>query len=43
MGVKPYPIFKRLKDGEAVELEDGTILNGNEFIGPPQKEELLLS
>ena len=43
MGVKPGPIFKRLKDGEVVELEDGTILNGNEFIGPPQKEELLLS
>lgn len=41
MGVKPGPIFKRLKDGEAVELEDGTILNGNEFIGPPQKGRII--
>ena len=41
MGVKPGPIFKRLKDGEVVELEDGTILNGNEFIGPPQKGRII--
>ncbi len=37
MGVKPGPLFKRLKDGEVVELENGTILNGQDFIGPPQK------
>lgn len=41
MGVKPGPLFKRLKDGEVVELENGAILNGKDFIGPPQKEELL--
>ena len=40
MGVKPS-LFKRLKDGEVVELENGAILNGKDFIGPPQKEELL--
>lgn len=33
MGVKLGLIFKCLKDGEVVELEDGMILNGNEFIG----------
>lgn len=41
MGVKPGPIFKRLKDGEVVELENGTILNGKDFIGPPQKGRII--
>ena len=41
MGVKPGPLFKRLKDGEVVELENGAILNGKDFIYQPQKEELL--
>ena len=38
MGVKPGPLFKRLKDGEVVELENGTILNGKDFIYPPQRK-----
>ncbi|KFN01722.1 ribonuclease Z [Bacillus clarus] len=40
-GVKPGPIFKRLKDGEVVELEDGRVLNGEDFIGPPQKGRII--
>ncbi|GAA3322318.1 hypothetical protein GCM10020331_041720 [Ectobacillus funiculus] len=36
-GIKPGPMFKRLKNGESVELEDGTVLSGADFIGPPQK------
>ncbi|MFD3447837.1 ribonuclease Z [Microbacteriaceae bacterium 4G12] len=37
LGVQPGPIFKRLKDGEIVTLEDGTVLDGRDFIGPSQK------
>ncbi|MDM5189850.1 ribonuclease Z [Bacillus sp. DX4.1] len=40
-GVKPGPIFKRLKDGETVELEDGRVLHGKDFIGPPQKGRII--
>ncbi|PEB53236.1 ribonuclease Z [Bacillus pseudomycoides] len=40
-GVKPGPIFKRLKDGEVVELDDGRLLNGKDFIGPPQKGRII--
>ncbi|EMA6341490.1 ribonuclease Z [Bacillus cytotoxicus] len=39
--VKPGPIFKRLKDGEIVELEDGRVLDGKDFIGPPQKGRII--
>ncbi|OUA57222.1 ribonuclease Z [Bacillus thuringiensis] len=37
LGMKPGPLFKRLKDSEVVELENGTVLNGKDFIGLPQK------
>ncbi|PEA56250.1 ribonuclease Z [Bacillus pseudomycoides] len=40
-GVKPGPLFKRLKDGETVELEDGRVLCGKDFIGPPQKGRII--
>ncbi|MCI0763292.1 ribonuclease Z [Bacillus sp. TL12] len=40
-GVKPGPIFKRLKDGETVELDDGRVLHGKDFIGPPQKGRII--
>ncbi|WP_459499560.1 ribonuclease Z [Bacillus sp. C1] len=40
-GVKPGPIFKRLKDGETVELDDGRVLHGEDFIGPPQKGRII--
>ncbi|MBO1627923.1 ribonuclease Z [Bacillus arachidis] len=40
-GVKPGPIFKRLKDGETVELNDGRVLHGKDFIGPSQKGRII--
>jgi ribonuclease Z len=33
LGVKPGPIFGRLKRGEVVTLEDGRVLNGQAFLG----------
>ncbi|MBO9129754.1 ribonuclease Z [Bacillus sp. 165] len=41
VGVKPGPIFKQLKAGETVTLEDGRIIHGKEFIGSPQKGRIL--
>ncbi|KEK26076.1 ribonuclease Z [Bacillus gaemokensis] len=41
VGVKPGPIFKRLKDGETVKLDDGRVLHGKDFIGPPQKGRII--
>ncbi|MBC1984739.1 ribonuclease Z [Listeria booriae] len=37
LGVKPGPIFKELKEGKAVTLEDGTVVDGSAFIGPSKK------
>ncbi|WP_423799023.1 ribonuclease Z [Neobacillus sp. SAB-20_R2A] len=36
-GVQPGPIFKKIKDGEIVTLEDGRVIEPNEFLGPAQK------
>lgn len=36
-GVKPGPIFKKIKNGERVVLEDGRVIEPEEFLGPPQK------
>jgi len=36
-GVSPGPLYRRLKDGETVQLEDGRILNGTDYVGPPKK------
>jgi ribonuclease Z len=36
-GVKPGPIYKRIKNGESVVLEDGTVLEAADFLGPAQK------
>jgi ribonuclease Z len=41
LGIKPGPIVKQLKDGLSVTLEDGTVLDGEEFIGPPQKGRII--
>lgn len=35
------PIFGRLKRGEVVELEDGTILDGKDYIGPSKKGRII--
>ncbi|NGQ94784.1 ribonuclease Z [Brevibacillus sp. SYP-B805] len=34
-GIPPGPLYGRLKKGETVELPDGRILHGSDFIGPP--------
>ncbi|MDQ0157453.1 ribonuclease Z [Robertmurraya andreesenii] len=36
-GIQPGPIFKRIKSGERVTLEDGTVLDGKDFTGPDIK------
>ncbi|MCM3566700.1 ribonuclease Z [Neobacillus mesonae] len=36
-GVQPGPIFRKIKNGEAVTLEDGRIIEPCEFVGPAQK------
>jgi ribonuclease Z len=33
-GIQPGPVYKKLKLGESVQLEDGTELNGEDFLGP---------
>lgn len=40
-GIKPGPIYKRLKNGEKVQLEDGRIIDGKEYLGPPKKGRIL--
>ncbi|WP_077618711.1 ribonuclease Z [Bacillus sinesaloumensis] len=36
-GIKPGPIYQKIKEGLTVDLEDGRQINGAEFIGPPKK------
>ena len=36
-GVTPGPLFGRLKKGETITLEDGSEVNGLDFVGDPQK------
>lgn len=36
-GVPPGPLYKQLKNGENVTLEDGSTLNGREYLGPAKK------
>jgi ribonuclease Z len=36
-GVQPGPIFKQIKNGETVTLEDGRVIEPSEFVGPAQK------
>ncbi len=37
IGLKPGPVYKFLKEGKTVTLDDGRILNGKDFIGPSKK------
>ena len=34
MGIRPGPVYKKLKEGETVELEDGRTIDGKQFTGP---------
>ncbi|MEH7333740.1 ribonuclease Z [Neobacillus drentensis] len=36
-GVQPGPIFKKIKNGEAITLDDGSIIEPHHFLGPEQK------
>lgn len=37
VGVKPGPIYKRIKNGESVTFDDGTVIDASLFVGPDQK------
>jgi ribonuclease Z len=36
-GVPPGPIFRKIKNGETVTLEDGRVIEPDKFLGPSQK------
>ncbi|MBY0122482.1 ribonuclease Z [Bacillus sp. S/N-304-OC-R1] len=36
-GIKPGPLYKKIKKGEPIVLEDGRVINSSEFVGPAQK------
>jgi ribonuclease Z len=40
-GVQPGPIFKKIKNGETVILEDGRTIEPSKFLGPPQKGRII--
>ncbi|MBF2374263.1 ribonuclease Z [Listeria seeligeri] len=40
-GVEPGPIFQRLKNGEVVTLPDGREIDGENYIGAPQKGKII--
>ena len=39
MKIAPGPIYSKLQEGKTVVLEDGRIVNGREFCGPPRRGE----
>ncbi|TCD14757.1 ribonuclease Z [Lelliottia amnigena] len=41
-GVKPGPLFQRLKHGDTVTLEDGRIVNGQNYLSAPQPGKTLV-
>lgn len=40
-GVKPGPLFKALKNGQTVSLDDGRVLNGADYLSAPQKGRII--
>ncbi|THE14975.1 ribonuclease Z [Bacillus timonensis] len=36
-GIKPGPIYQKIKEGQTVVLEDGRMINGEEYIGSPKQ------
>ncbi|MBM7701629.1 ribonuclease Z [Metabacillus iocasae] len=42
VGIKPGPIYQKIKQGEQVELENGTVINGADFVGPPKKGKVIV-
>ncbi|WP_430534040.1 ribonuclease Z [Listeria rocourtiae] len=41
LGVKPGPIFKELKEGKTITLENGNVVDGSQFIGPAKKGRII--
>lgn len=37
LGIRPGPIYQQIKLGKTVQLDDGTVIDGRDFVGPPQK------
>ena len=35
LGIPPGPIYGELKKGKTIQLEDGRVINGKEFVSPP--------
>jgi ribonuclease Z len=40
-GIKPGPLYRKIKDGEPVVLENGEIIVATEFLGLPQKGKIV--
>ncbi len=36
LGIAPGPLYRQLKDGETVRLEDGRVIEGAKLVGPPR-------
>ncbi|WP_243290161.1 ribonuclease Z [Bacillus sp. FJAT-47783] len=41
LNIPPGPVYKQLKDGKTVTLEDGRTIRGKEFLGPPKKGRII--
>ncbi|MDV2683524.1 ribonuclease Z [Alkalihalophilus lindianensis] len=42
LNIPKGPIYQRIKEGKTVELEDGSKVNGKDFVGPPQKGRMIV-
>jgi ribonuclease Z len=40
-GVKPGPDYRKIKNGEEIILDNGTVIDPAEFVGPPQKGRII--
>ena len=38
IGVKPGPLYQKLKNGETVTLEDGRMIDGTDYLEPLKRE-----
>ncbi|MEH6941059.1 ribonuclease Z [Bacillus sp. JJ722] len=41
LGLQPGPLYKRIKNGETVELENGTVIHGSDYVGEPKLGKIL--
>lgn len=42
LGIPPGPIYKRIKNGETVTLDDGRVIHGKDFLGPVKKGRIVV-